>query len=88
MIVSQYVMITNYIALSIELRIMFHVSRLQGQYIFIHDALLEFIKVGITELLASDLRDRIKALKEHSAGGILHLSNEFQVSISLRSHLH
>jgi len=51
----------------------------EGQYIFIHEALLEFIKVGITEVLAGDLRDRIKILKEQNANGILRLSNEFQL---------
>jgi len=51
----------------------------EAQYIFIHEALLEFIKCGKTEISANGFRDRIKMLKEKNQDGTIRLSNEFQL---------
>ena len=47
---------------------------------FIHEALLEFIKCGITEVPANGFRDRIKMLKERKPDGGIRLLDEFKVN--------
>lgn len=51
----------------------------KGQFVFLHKALLEFIRCGITEFAANELRDRIQMLKELKSNGNIRLTEEFQV---------
>lgn len=41
---------------------MYYPVCLQSQYIFIHDALLEAIECGVTEVVARDLKEQYKKL--------------------------
>ncbi len=56
-----------------------HCFHFQGQYAFIHEALLEQIKCGYTEILAKDLRDHIKSLQARISNEEIKLDREFQV---------
>ena len=51
---------------------------LQGQYIFIHDALLEAVSCGNTEVHARNLLYHIKRLTEPCQGGMAGLADEFR----------
>lgn len=48
------------------------------QYIFIHDALLEAVSCGNTEVHARNLMQHIKRLTEPSEGGTAGLAEEFR----------
>ena len=50
----------------------------QEQYIFIHDALLEAVSCGNTEVHARNLLYHIKQLTETSQGGMAGLADEFR----------
>ena len=49
----------------------------QDQYVFIHDALLEAIECGVTEVAARDISMRFKMLINPESSGTT-LSDEFQ----------
>ena len=54
----------------------------QEQYIFIHDALLEAVSCGNTEVHARNLLHHIKKLTELQDGETTGLEEEFKVSLS------
>lgn len=53
-------------------------SHLQEQYVFIHDAVLEAVTCGNTEVHARNLLHHIKRLSEPGEGGMLGLTEEFR----------
>ena len=58
---------------------------LQEQYIFIHDAVLEAVTCGDTQITARDLREAIQQLDQrdpltHTTG----FENQFKASVTLR----
>ena len=52
---------------------------LQDQYIFIHDAILESVTCGDTEIEAGDLRKRLAQLKTTDESGCTGLDQQFAV---------
>ena len=52
---------------------------LQEQYIFIHDAILESVTCGDTQIVAGDLRDALEKLRMSTQTGQTGLSSQFQV---------
>ena len=57
----------------------FTVSLFQDQYIFIHDAILESVTCGGTEIEAGDLRKRLAQLKTKDESGRTGLDLQFAV---------
>ena len=56
-------------------------SFLQGQYIFVHEALREYIRCGVTEIIAKELRDYTRKLQKQVPGSQeLGVDREFNVS--------
>ena len=53
----------------------------QDQYVFIHDAVLESVTCGDTQIEASSLRVAMRKLKEKSLQGGSHLQQQFSVSV-------
>eukprot|EP00795_Rhopilema_esculentum_P014549 gene14549-5618_t len=51
----------------------------EGQFVFINETLLEFIKCGKTEVVPNELRERIKWLKKPLPDGGIYLDKEFQL---------
>ena len=54
-------------------------SPLQAQYVFLHDALLEVITTGWTDISIEQLLDRMTELEEEDDQGETGYSNEFNV---------
>ena len=52
----------------------------QDQYIFIHDAILESVTCGDTEIKAADLRRKLVKLKTRDQSGLTALDLQFAVS--------
>ena len=52
---------------------------LQEQYIFIHDAILESVTCGDTQIVASDLQDALEKLQMGPQSGPTGLVSQFQV---------
>ena len=52
----------------------------QDQYIFIHDAVLESVTCGDTEIKAADLRRKLVKLKTRDQSGLTALDLQFAVS--------
>ena len=52
---------------------------LQEQYIFIHDAILESVSCGDTQIVAGDLRDALEKLRMSTQTGQTGLASQFQV---------
>ena len=52
---------------------------LQEQYIFIHDAILESVTCGDTQIMASDLRDALEKIQMDPQSGATGLVSQFQV---------
>ena len=52
----------------------------QDQYIFIHDAVLESVTCGDTEIKAADLRRKLVKLKTRDQSGLNALDLQFAVS--------
>ena len=52
----------------------------QDQYIFIHDAVLESVTCGDTEIKAADLRRKLVKLKTRDQSGLTTLDLQFAVS--------
>ena len=52
---------------------------LQDQYIFIHDAVLESVTCGDTQIGAGDLRDVLEKLRMGPQSGPTGLASQFQV---------
>ena len=60
--------------------VILHCVTKQAQYVFIHDALDEFITCGDTEIKASSLRAKVNYLSKVIPGkGITGFSHQFQV---------
>ncbi|XP_066936907.1 receptor-type tyrosine-protein phosphatase S-like isoform X3 [Clytia hemisphaerica] len=56
-----------------------HMVQTESQYVFIHDALLEYLTFGTTEINVRDLRDYVKKLQQTVDSGMeTHLDKEFQ----------
>lgn len=56
---------------------------LQAQYVFIHDALNEYITCGETEIAANNLRSKFNHLTKQIPGkGMTGFASQFQVSCS------
>lgn len=55
-----------------------HMVQTQEQYVFIHDAVLEAVTCGNTEVHARNLLHHIKRLSEPGEGGMLGLTEEFR----------
>ena len=53
---------------------------LQEQYIFIHDAILESVTCGDTQIVAGDLRDALEKLQMGAQSGPTGLVSQFQVN--------
>ena len=53
----------------------------QDQYVFIHDAVLESVTCGDTQIEASSLRVAMRKLKEKSLQGGSPLQQQFSVSL-------
>ena len=59
----------------------YFLSFLQGQYIFVHEALREYIRCGVTEIIAKELRDYTRKLQTQVPGSQeLGVDREFNVS--------
>ena len=58
----------------------------QDQYIFIHDAILESVTCGDTEIEAGDLRKRLAQLKTRDESGRSGLDLQFAVRLLLTVH--
>ena len=56
----------------------------QSQYIFIHDALMEHLAFGVTEVEAQELRDYVRRLQQPNENGELPVDKEFHVTILFR----
>ena len=56
-------------------------SLFQDQYIFIHDAILESVTCGGTEIEAGDLRKRLAQLKTKDESGRTGLDLQFAVRL-------
>ena len=58
-----------------------HMVQTLDQYVFIHDALFDYIACGDTSVPTSKLRDKLKQLKSINSGkGTSQLTDEFTVS--------
>ena len=62
-------------------------SSLQAQYVFLHDALLEVITTGWTDISIEQLFDRMTELEEEDDQGETGYSNEFNVMLYSTLHL-
>ena len=62
-------------------------SSLQAQYVFLHDALLEVITTGWTDISIEQLFDRMTELEEEDDQGETGYSNEFNVMLYITLHL-
>lgn len=55
---------------------------MQAQYVFIHDALSEYVTCGETEITANNLRAKFNHLTKQIPGkGMTGFQNQFQVSL-------
>lgn len=54
---------------------------MQAQYMFLHDALLEVITTGWTDIGVEQLADRMAELEEEDDQGMTGYANEFNVCV-------
>ena len=61
--------------------VVYYVLLVQNQYLFIHDAVLEYLTCGDTQISAGDLQRLLKEMKEKTSYGITGFQNQFSVSL-------